>query len=144
MPTRARVRDCEVEDEVGESRVQLLEAGDRSFNSLVGLEDFDQLCDGEEALNLVGDARHPQLAPLGLYGGHRSDECAEARAVDPFHLSEVKDDFCEPFLEQAVDFLAKFRRVGFTHEIAFEGENSDIAVHLFFDRHTKGLLKKFF
>ena len=61
------------EGEEGSRCQPLLVAGDRAVNRLVGLEDFDELGDGEETFHLVGNASKPHLSPLILHGGHRCD-----------------------------------------------------------------------
>lgn len=115
---------------------RLLEAADGTINSLVGLEYFDELGDGEEAFHLVRHAGKLHLASFVLYRGHRGDEGAKAGAVDPLHLTHVQHDLAKSFLEQAIDLLTNFSRVWLTHKVALKGQNSDITVHFFFDCHT--------
>src|SRR6185503_18479094 len=65
---------------------------DRLFLGAVGLEDGEELVDGQQVLDLLGQVQELQLAALAADGRIAADDLAQAGRVHVGDVGEVQDD----------------------------------------------------
>src|SRR4026207_1909165 len=75
---------------------------------LIGLEHGQQLRNGEQILNALGEVQQLQLPPLTAHRSIRADDFTQARAIDVGHAFEVEQQLLLVLLDERIDlFLQK-------------------------------------
>src|SRR5262245_47476653 len=90
---------------------------------LIGLEHGQQLRNGEQILNTLGEVQQLQLPSLAAHRGIRADDFTQARAIDVGHAFEVQQQLLLVFLDERIDlFLQKLVALA-ERNLSFEIQN---------------------
>src|SRR6187200_2476731 len=72
---------------------------------LIGLEHGQQLRNGEQILNALGEVQQLQLPPLTAHRSIRADDFTQARAIDVGHAFEVEQQLLLVLLDERIDLV---------------------------------------
>src|SRR5438445_12711124 len=95
---------------------------------IVYVEYVDHLCENYQILNVVADACKLDRSSILHIGRMRSDDCADAGAVDIIDLRQIDDQALVTLLYEIRHRLAESIRIAVADERSFNVDDRDPAV----------------
>ena len=115
----------------------LPEASHGSSNRVIDSHNLDQLCDEKNSFHFVIESREAHVSSAVAHGSERSNENAEAHAVNDFEPGQIHNDFSCTLFQMTIDAASNLRCIRFTDEVPFQRQHKDISIHFLCDLHRK-------